>query len=81
MGFLRRNLLVPQPSVGSLDELNAILRAGCERVNAVARCRDGRPIPDALEEDLSSMLALPGVAFDAVRWVKAKSDKRGYVEV
>lgn len=38
----------------------------------------GEPRP---EEDLSAMLALPGVAFDAVRWVKAKSDKRGYVEV
>lgn len=81
VGFLRRNLLVPQPSVGSLDELNAMLRAGCGRVNAAARCRDGRPTPDALEEDLSAMLALPGAAFDAVRWVKAKSDKRGYVEV
>lgn len=81
VGFLRRNLLVPQPSVGSLDELNAMLRAGCERVNAAARCRDGRPTAEAPAEDLSSMLALPGVAFDSVRWVRAKSDKRGYVEV
>lgn len=27
------------------------------------------------------MLALPGVPFDAVRWVGAKADKRGYVRV
>ncbi|WP_195839165.1 IS21 family transposase [Parafannyhessea umbonata] len=81
VGFLRRNLPVPQPSVGSLDELNSILRAGCEGVNAASTCRDGRPTAEALAEDLSSMLALPGVAFDSVRWVRAKSDKRGYVEV
>lgn len=81
VGSLRRNLLVPQPSVGPLDEPNAMLRAGCERVSAAARRRDGRPTPDALGEGLSAMLALPGVAFDAVRWGRAKSDKRGCVEV
>ena len=26
------------------------------------------------------MRALPGVEFDAVRWVTARADKRGYVE-
>lgn len=41
VGFLRRNLLVPEPSVASLAELNAMLRAGCERANASSRCRDG----------------------------------------
>ena len=80
VGFLRRNLLVPEPSVSSLEELNAQLRAGCDRVNASSRCRDGRPTPEALAEDLTAMLALPGVPFDAVMWVRARADKRGYVE-
>jgi transposase len=80
VGFLRRNLLVPEPSASSLGELNALLAAGCERINAASRCRDGRPTPEALAEDLSAMLALPGVPFDAVRWVGARADKRGYVE-
>lgn len=80
VGFLRRSLLVPEPSVSSLGELNAQLRAGCDRVNASSRCRDGRPTPEALAEDLTTMLALPGVPFDAVRWVRARADKRVYVE-
>lgn len=80
VGFLRRNLLVPEPSVSSLAELNEMLRGGCERVNASSRCRDGRPVGEALAEDLAAMLALPGAPFDAVRWVRARSDKRGYVE-
>ena len=37
VGFLRRNLLVPVPSVASVDELNARLRVGCERINSTSR--------------------------------------------
>lgn len=47
MGFLRRNLLVPVPAFGTLPELNAFLAEGCERINAAARCRDGRPHGEA----------------------------------
>ena len=50
VGFLRRNLLVPVPRVGSLAELNALLREGCDRLNASSRARDGRPTPEALSE-------------------------------
>ena len=42
VGFLRRNLLVPVPAFGTLPELNAFLAGGCARINAAARCRDGR---------------------------------------
>lgn len=80
VGFLRRNLLVPVPAFGTLPELNAFLAEGCERINAAARCRDGRPHGEAYREDLAAMRALPGVEFDAVRWVTARADKRGYVE-
>ncbi len=81
VGFLRRNLLVPVPSFGTMAELNEHLAEGCERLNARARCRDGRPHGEAYREDLAAMRALPGVAFDAVRWVSVRADKRGYVEV
>lgn len=65
---------------GTLPELNAFLAEGCAGVNAAARCRDGRPHGEAYREDLAAMRALPGVEFDAVRWVAARADKRGYVE-
>ena len=81
VGFLRRNLLVPVPEAGSLEELNRMLRDGCDRLNAQSANRDGRPTAQAFQEDLAGMLELPGVPFDAVRWGKAKSDKRGYVRV
>lgn len=81
VGFLRRNLLVPEPRVSTMGELNAALRAGCDRINASSLNRDGAPTREALAEDLAGMLALPGVPFDSVRWVAAKADKRGVVEV
>ena len=80
VGYLRRNLLVPVPAFGTLAELNASLAEGCARINAASRCRDGRPHGEAYREDLAAMRALPGVEFDAVRWVSARADKRGYVE-
>lgn len=55
VGFLRRNLLVPVPAFGTLPELNAFLAEGCARVNAAARCRDGRPHGEAYREDLAAM--------------------------
>ena len=58
VGFIRRNLLVPVPRVGSLAELNALLRAGCDRLNASSRARDGRLTAEALPEDLAAMLSL-----------------------
>ena len=81
VGFLRRNLLVPVPSFGSMAEPDRHLADGCARPDAAGRCRDGRPTAEALREDLAAMRALPGVAFDAVRWVRARADKRGYVAV
>lgn len=79
VGFLRRNLLVPVPEAGSLEELNGTLRARCDRINARSRSSEGAPTPQPFREGLAGTLALPGVPFDAVRWTRAKSDKRGYV--
>lgn len=81
VGFIRRNLLVPVPSAASLAELNAAIAAGCERLNAASRCRDGRPVAEALAEDLAAMHSLPADPFDAVRWESVRADKRGYVRV
>ena len=80
VGLLRRNLLVPVSASGAPPESDAFLAEGRARVNAAARCRDGRPHGEACREDLAAMRALPGVEFDAARWATARADKRGYVE-
>lgn len=67
VGFLRRNLLVPVPSVASVAGPSAPLAEGCARPSAAAPCRDGRPSAKAPREDLAGMRALPGVALGAAR--------------
>ena len=81
VGFLRRNLLVPVPRVGSLTELNALLRKGCDQLNATSHARGGGLTSEALAEDLAAMLSLPAAPFDAVRWVACRADKRGVVTI
>lgn len=81
VGFLRRNLLVPVPSVPSLDALNSMLLSGCRRINATAKSRLHGPAPKAFAEDPAAMMALPGARFDSVRWVHVRSDKRGYIQL
>lgn len=81
VGFLRRNLLVPVPSVPTLDALNSMLLSGCRRINATAKNKLHRPTAKAFAEDLAAMMALPGVRFDSVRWVHVRSDKRGYIQL
>ena len=79
VGFIRRNL--PVPRVGSLGELNALLRAGCDRPSSPSRVRGGRPTPEALSGDFAATLSLLPDPFGAVRWVRCRADRRGVVTV
>ena len=79
VGLPRGNLLVPVPSVASVDELNARLRIGCERTDPASRNRSGEPATRTLPVDFAATVSLPGVRFDSVRWLGARSDERGHV--
>jgi hypothetical protein len=66
VGFFRRNHFVPVPSAHDLDELNAMLLAGCREDEA--RTIDGRQltvgVAHAIERE--HLLALPSEGFDLV---------------
>ena len=64
-----------------MDEPDARLRVGCERTDPASRDGSGEPTTKALPADFAAMMSLPGVRFDSVRWLGARSDKRGYVRV
>ena len=65
MGYARRNFLVPIPSYGSFDELNAHLREKClERMERRLRGHK-ETIGERMERDLEALLALPAVPYDA----------------
>lgn len=81
VGFLRRNLMVPEPVAASLSDLNASLLAKCEKLADKPHWRKGQPISDLFAADVAAGLMLPGVAFDAVRYESRKADKTGVTTV
>jgi hypothetical protein len=59
VGRFRRRHLVPVPAVGSLDELNAHLRAGCEADLDRQITGQRRTVGEALEAERPPLRALP----------------------
>lgn len=77
VGFVRRNLMVPEPSAEGWDALS---RAWLDECDAIARrehYRQAVPIRDLFETDLDHMLPLPGTPFDACDWRSVKTDRTG----
>lgn len=81
VGFLRRNLMVPEPEAISLAGLNTMLLARCDELAAQDHYRHKVPISQLFAQDLDACLALPGIGFDAVRYEPRKADRRGYIRV
>ena len=65
VGYVRRNFLVPIPSLESFDALNAHLERRClERMDATLRGHS-ESIGQRMERDLDALLRLPSVPYDA----------------
>ncbi len=65
MGYVRRNFLVPIPSLDSFDARNAHLERRClERMDAMLRGHS-ETIGQRMERDLDALLPQPSVPFDA----------------
>ena len=81
VGFVRRNLMVPEPAAEGWDALS---RAWLDECDAIARrehYRQAAPIRDLFETDLDHMLPLPGTPFDACDWRSVKTDRTGTAPV
>ena len=77
VGFLRRNLMVPEPEAATLQGLNAVLMARCMALAAAIHYRKGLPVSELFAQDVAASLALPGVGFDPVRYESRTADKTG----
>lgn len=81
VGFLRRNLMVPEPEAATLEALNEVLLAKCVQVGTATHWRKGLPINELFAHDIAASLELPGVGFDPVRYESRKADKSGNILV
>ena len=77
VGFLRRNLMVPEPEAATLQGLNEVLMAQCMALAATTHYRKGLPVGELFAQDVAVSLALPGVGFDPVRYESRTTDKTG----
>ncbi|WP_206448811.1 IS21 family transposase, partial [Agrococcus sp. KRD186] len=81
VGFLRRNLMVPEPEAASLQALNEVLLERCDALAAQEHWRKGAPIGELFADDLAAGLELPGIGFDPVRYESRRADKTGKVVI
>lgn len=79
VGFLRRNLMVPEPEAVSLAALNEMLLRRCDDLASREHWRKGTPIGVLFADDVAAGLELPGVGFDPVRYESRRADKTGKV--
>ena len=77
VGFLRRNLMVPEPEAATLAGLNQMLLTRCDQLGTIEHYRKQTPIRELFEQDVAACLALPGVGFDPVRYESRVADKTG----
>lgn len=79
VGFVRRNLMVPEPAAEGWDALTRAWLDKCDAIAGREHYRQAVPIRDLFETDLDHMLPLPGTPFDACDWRSAKTDRTGTV--
>lgn len=63
VGFLNRNVMVPEPEAQSIEGLNQILLARCAQLAEAEHYRKGVPISELFAEDIVVGLQLPGIGW------------------
>jgi len=79
VGYKRRNLFVPVPTIVDLEQFNRELLIRCDENMKHEHYRKKELICDLHKEDLKSMLPLPQERFKVTRLVKGKTDNYSFV--
>jgi transposase len=81
VGRLRRNHLVPVPAVGSIAQLNQLLRDACD--HDLSRRITGRPltVAEQLAIERPALRALPAEPFDSTETTSVRVDSKALVTV
>lgn len=79
--YLRDLVFRPRPSVGSMEELNALILAELEADAATRRLPDGRTAAEALEAEREHLRPLPSRRPETCRTVPCVVNKHGHVRI
>lgn len=81
VGYIRRNALVPIPTITSFDEFNEHLRKWCEKDAERPHYRRGATIQSLWKEESAKLLTLPEVPYQVFRYEAFRVDKTGFVTI
>lgn len=79
IGYLRRNLFVPQPDMQNIDECNKELLNQCMRLHNRKHHRTKKSIIEMFDCDKQALLKLPEKDFEVVTCIVRKADREGRV--
>lgn len=81
VGYIRRNLFVPLPTVIDIKAFNEDLLDRCEALSNQTHYRAKIPISALFEEDKREGLPLPRSAFTPARFETRRADKAGRIKI
>jgi hypothetical protein len=81
VGYLRRNLLVPVPTIEDFDEFNRELLARCDEIGEEKHYQHGSKINELFEIDKKELLKLPVHEYEVFKYEVSKVDKCGFIKI
>jgi len=81
VGYTRRNMLVPVPTITDFDEFNAELLRLCDADHDREHYQQGVPLAELWEEDRRALLPLPTYEYEVFQYDSLKVNKDGFVVV
>lgn len=81
VGYIRRNALVPIPTIISFDEFNKRLMEWCEKDAQRQHYQREATIQSLWEEECAKLLTLPQVPYDVFRYEAVRVGKTGFVSI
>lgn len=81
VGYIRRNALVPIPTIKSFDEFNKYLFEWCEKDAERVHYQRGVTIQSLWEEERGKLKILPQVPYEVFRYEAFRVSKTGFVSI
>jgi transposase len=81
VGYLRRNMLVPVPTITDFDEFKKELLKRCDDNHERAHYRHGKTISELWQDEKNHLLTLPEYAYDVFRYENLTVTKGGFINI
>jgi len=79
VGYVRRNMLVPVPTIADFADFNKELLKSCEENHARGHYRHGKTISELWEEEKQHLLKLPEYEYAVFRYESLTVNKNGFI--